>query len=376
MSAERAAEQLIKTPAEISMGFDVRSHQYERCLDRESCVYTFKNTERNNNKASQYETKSLLYMIGLRPDKKQISILAIDCFNDVTGLSSGGKLWDLQSKGEANLTPQKIGKYLYTLYSNYHSVFKFHEFIFFMPVLKDSYLQKDVGYFYGLENFKVAEQDKIILGLSKELNRVHGVVSRPKIDSFLERVVFVEDRELSHNYVKNILDFKGRDKKSDLFYDEIFKEIRDRQIVKKASCIEGMSISRPLDVLSLGRHIETKDIHILLVNRFVGIDLFSPMQGVPIEFYSEAKSRDLDMEDLRDLIQDCQAKISRAFFNKNSKKEFWKVLEIVLSSIEKNRSVTILDVFKNVELLVKRLAVLDRDSVLFLSALIKEGLNK
>lgn len=339
-------------------------------------MYTFKNTERNNNKASQYETKSLLYMIGLRPDKKQISILAIDCFNDVTGLSSGGKLWDLQSKGEANLTPQKIGKYLYTLYSNYHSVFKFHEFIFFMPVLKDSYLQKDVGYFYGLENFKVAERDKIILGPSKELNRVRGVVSRQKIDSFLERVVFVEDRELSHNYVKNILDFKGRDKKSDLFYDEIFKEIRDRQIVKKVSCIEGMSISHPLDVLNLDRHIETKDIHVLLVNRFVGIDLFSSTQGVPIEFYSEAKSRDLDMEDLRDLIQDCQAKISRAFFNKNSKKEFWKVLEVVLDSIEKNRSVTILDVFKNVELLVKRLAVLDRDSVLFLSALIKEGLNK
>ncbi|KPY95729.1 hypothetical protein [Pseudomonas syringae group genomosp. 3] len=209
-------------------------------------MYTFKNTERNNNKASQYETKSLLYMIGLRPDKKQISILAIDCFNDVTGLSAGGKLWDLQSKGEANLTPHKIGKYLYTLYCNCHSVFKFHTFIFFMPVLKDSYLLRDAGYFYGMENFKVAEQDKIILGLSKELIRVHGVAHRPEIESFLERVLFVEDRELSHNYVKNVMAFKGRDKKPDIFYDEIFKEIRDRQIVKKASCIEGMTIARPL----------------------------------------------------------------------------------------------------------------------------------
>ncbi|MGE8424962.1 MAG: hypothetical protein ACN6PI_19155, partial [Sphingobacterium siyangense] len=288
----------------------------------------------------------------------------------------GGKLWDLQSKGEANLTPQKIGKYLYTLYSNCHSVFKFHTFIFFMPVLKDSYLQSDAGYFYGLENFKVAEQDKIILGLSKELIRVHGVASRPKIDSFLERVVFVEDREPSHNYVKKVMAFKGRDKKSDLFYDEIFKEIRDRQIVKKASCIEGMTISHPLDVLRLGRHIEAKDIHVLLVNRLVGVDLFSPQQGVPIEFYSEAVSRDLDVEDLRDLIQDCQAKISRAFFNKNSKAEFWKVLEVILSAVEKSQSVNILDVFKDVELVVKRLVVLDRDSILFLSALIKDGLNK
>lgn len=354
---------------------DARSHQYERCIDRESYVYIFKNTERNNNKASQYETKSLLYMIGLRPDRKQISILAIDCFNDVTGLSSGGKLWDLQSKGEAGLTPQKIGKYLYTLYSNYISVFKFHEFIFFMPVLKASYLQGDVGYFYGINNFKNAEQDKIILGLSKELTRVHGVVSRVKIDSFLKCVIFVEDRELPHNYVKNVLDFKGKDKKTDFFYDEIFMEIRDRQIIKKASYIEGLSITRPLDVLNLGRHIEAKDIHVLLVNRLVGVDLFS-QQGIPIEFHYEVISRNLDMEDLRDLIQDCQAKISRAFFNKNSKKEFWKVLEIIMNSVEEDPKVSVADIVKYVELLFKKLTILDRDSVLFLSALIKEGLTK
>jgi hypothetical protein len=358
----------------VSTGGCIRSQQYGRYLDRESNVYIFKNTERNNFKASQYETKSLLYLIGLRPDKKQISILAIDCFNDVTGLSSGGKLWDLQSKGEAGLTPQKIGKYLYTLYSNYDSKFEFYEFIFFMPMLKDSYLKGDVGYFYRFDNFKDAERDKIVLGLSKELVRVHGVVDRSKIDSFLEGVVFVEDRELPHDYVKNVLDFKGKDKKSDSFYDEIFKEIRDRQVIKKASYIEGLSISRPLDVLNFNRHIETKDIHVLLVNRLVGIDLFS-QQGFPIEFYSEATVRHLDTEDLRDLIQDCQAKISRAFFNKNSKKEFWKVLEVILSSVEEDGKVSILDIFKNVDLLVKRLTILDRDSVLFLSALIKEGLR-
>jgi len=53
-------------------------------------MYVFKNTERNNSKASQYETKSLLYLIGLRADREKISILAIDCFNDITGLSDSG----------------------------------------------------------------------------------------------------------------------------------------------------------------------------------------------------------------------------------------------------------------------------------------------
>ncbi|WP_230853367.1 hypothetical protein, partial [Pseudomonas syringae group genomosp. 3] len=134
--------------------------------------------------------------------------------------------------------------------------------------------------------------------------------------------------------------------------------------------------SASLDVLSLGRHIEAKDIHVLLVNRFVGVDLFSSQQGVPMEFYSEAVSRALGVEDLRDLIQDCQAKISRAFFNKNSKTEFWSVLEVILSSVEKNQSVNISDILKDVELIVKRLVFLDRDSILLLSALIKEGLIK
>ncbi len=338
-------------------------------------MYIFRNTERNNYKASQYETKSLLYLIGLRSDRKQISILAIDCFNDVTGLSSGGKLWDLQSKGEAGLTPQKIGKYLYTLYRNFDSVFTFHEFIFFMPPLKSSYLKGDAGYFYNLNNFNDVEKEKVVLGLSKELSRVHGVCDVKKIDRFLACVIFVEDREPICHYVKNVLDFKGRDKKSDAFYEEIFKEIRDRQVVKKTSCIEGLSISAPLDVLTFGRHIDSKEIHVLLVNRFVGIDLFE-QTGVPLEFFSEASSRGLDVEDLRDLMEECQAKISKAFFNKNSKREFWKVLEIILKAVQKDQAISILDIFNKVEPHVSRLTVLDGDSILYLSALIKEGLRK
>ncbi|MNG38709.1 hypothetical protein D3C84_1265150 [compost metagenome] len=50
-------------------------------------------------------------------------------------------------------------------------------------------------------------------------------------------------------------------------------------------------------------------------------------------------------------------------------------MEVILSSVEEDGKVSILDIFKNVDLLVKRLTILDRDSVLFLSALIKEGLR-
>ena len=102
--------------------------------------YTFKNTEINNKKATDFETKSLLYLIGRRKDSKEIEYITFDCFNDVSGVNKNSdKIWDIQSKNEKSLNPKKIGKYFYTLFDNYLSSFDFKEFIFFSPVLKLDY---------------------------------------------------------------------------------------------------------------------------------------------------------------------------------------------------------------------------------------------
>ena len=62
-------------------------------------VYRFETTEQNNQKANDYETKALLYLLSFRKDSKQIEVFAIDCFNDVTGCNKlYDKLWDVQSK--------------------------------------------------------------------------------------------------------------------------------------------------------------------------------------------------------------------------------------------------------------------------------------
>ena len=45
--------------------------------------YIFKNTEINNEKASVFETKSLLYLIGKRNDSKEIEYVTFDCFNGI-----------------------------------------------------------------------------------------------------------------------------------------------------------------------------------------------------------------------------------------------------------------------------------------------------
>lgn len=48
-------------------------------------MYQFTTTERNNEKASEYETKAMLYLFGCRQDSRDMDVFIIDCFNDVSG---------------------------------------------------------------------------------------------------------------------------------------------------------------------------------------------------------------------------------------------------------------------------------------------------
>jgi len=85
-------------------------------------MYQFTTTERNNAKASEYETKSMLYLFGCRKDSKEMDVFIIDCFNDVSGADKAvQRLWDVQSKGVKSLNPKKIGKALITLFQNFIS---------------------------------------------------------------------------------------------------------------------------------------------------------------------------------------------------------------------------------------------------------------
>jgi len=116
-------------------------------------LYTFKNTEINNKKASDFETKSLLYLLGMRSDSEEIEIITVDCFNDVTGSNTDfSKLWDVQSKNHSSLPPSKIGESLATLYNNYISSINFNEYILFIPKLNREYLVDSSLNIYSYEN--------------------------------------------------------------------------------------------------------------------------------------------------------------------------------------------------------------------------------
>lgn len=297
--------------------------------------YTFKNTEINNKKASDFETKSLLYLISR---KKEIEYVTFDCFNDVSGVNKNhDKIWDVQSKNEKSLTPKKIGKYLFTLFDNYISTFSFHEFIFFSPILNENYKINSKLNIYNLDNIEETTLKRILNGLTEEVERVKGdsVDYSEKIELFLGKVFIVEDNSTENEYIKSVTKFKKVGIKSDDFYTSIFTDLRNIQSAKKNTYIENEIISEIRDVLTFNRHLTTKDIEILIISRIIGVEIFN-YSSIPITFFPIIKS--FDNEEIKDILQECNSNLSRAFFNKNSNRVFWNVCEKIIMFLNDNKS--------------------------------------
>ncbi len=337
-------------------------------------MYQFKNTEINNKKASEFETKSLLYLIGMRSDSDEIDVITVDCFNDVTGANQGfTKLWDVQSKNHKSLPPSKIGESLVTLYDNFISTIDFTSYILFIPKLKRDYLVNPALNVYGYENINTKQQGGIKKKLIDKINGGKQSGRPPLLTEFLSKVTFIEDNKKISTYVKRITKFRNKRIISDDLYESIFNEVRDVQTALKNSHIENRSISHPIEVLDFKRHITKKEISTLLISRLVGVELFS-FSAVPFPFLAEIK--ELDMESAKDLVQECNENLSRAFFDKNGCRNFWKVSEFIFVHIRSNLKDNLYEVY---DALCSSINIttnyLTRDTVLFMISLVMTGLD-
>lgn len=341
-------------------------------------MYTFRNTEINNQKASDFETKSLLYLIGMRKDKHEIELLTIDCFNDVTGLNKDcSKLWDVQSKNHKVLNPAKIGVSLFTLYDNFISKIDFSEYILFIPKLERSYLIDTTLNVYKYNNIKIETQIRIEKKLKFEINRVHPDATEPPtlFSDFLESITLVEDNKKISTYIKSIANFKSKKIVTEELYESIFNEIRDIQTGLKNSYIENITINKAEEVLTFNRHITKNDINTLLISRLLGVEIFSS-KGIPIPFLAVIKDIIDDQEAIKDLIEDCNANLSRAFFNKNDSRSFWKISEFIINEIRNNLNIDIFQVYNLLESSVKFSSYyLTKNTILYMIALIKTGVE-
>lgn len=97
-------------------------------------------------------------------------------------------------------------------------------------------------------------------------------------------------------------------------------------------------------------------------------------KGIPLYFVQKVQG--MDEEDIADLIQKCQSKISRTLFNKNNKKAFWILLEEIMIIIGENKTDRIRAILQKISGQIKsELFTMDESSLLYLIALVKEGLQ-
>lgn len=342
-------------------------------------MYTIRNTERNNQRASEFETKSLLYLIALDSDKDEIAFLFIDCFNDVTGANDGcSSMWDVQSKGVSSLRPKTLGGALVTLFQNHQSTLPLSESILFIPRLKEGYLVDESLGSFELDNFKVQHRKKLREGLADEYAKREGVTettpqAEAALDSFLASVKFVVASQGGGDYVRDVVEFKDKSIKSNALYSEVFREIRDRQTALKNICIEGETITSPVDMLGFNKHFRKNDITILVINRLIGMDVFST-QAPPVSYTPELDGMDLD--DRKDLIQQNHESLARTLFDKNNRSEFWRLLESIVRITTDSPNIAPREMLNQLPAdSIARLYTLDMHSVLFLISLVKDGLS-
>lgn len=342
-------------------------------------MYTFKTSERNNDKATEFETKSLLYLMTHAPNSDNVDLFIIDCFNDLTGASANFiHSWDVQSKGVASMTPGKIGAALYTLYANYLSDIDFSHYILFIPPVKAEYLTSTVTDVFRFSDFTDKTAPRVQNGLQKEIadrgdNSVITNTTGSSIASFLNTVNFVVDNYGKADYIKRIIQFKSLSKLDDAFLTKIFDEIRAKQSTKKISNINGKSVSSIGEALDFDKHLHRKELELLVVNRIIGNDLFAA-RGVPLFFLPEVKN--MDPEDIVDLLLDCKAKISHTLFNKNNKRSFWLFLEHIMQLVTKHPNSNVSDIYSQIPAPTKsQVFTLDKMSTLYLISVVMEGVK-
>lgn len=338
-------------------------------------MYKFLYTEQLNEKATEFETKSLLYLLSMREDSHEIKVFIIDCFNDVTGATKNcSKLWDVQSKGIKTLRPLTIGESLITLFENYISQINFDFYILFFPKLNDIYFKDNNLNVFKIDNFQDNYILKIIQGLNQEYEkRNNKTIDKNTILNFLKNVTFVVDKNSKSNYVKNIIDLKKYFGKSNKFFEDIFDEIRDMQSVLKNKSIHLQEIENAVEVLQYNKYLEKNKIEMLIINRIVGSDIFKNI-GAPLEFFQIIKNYDLDSQ--KDIIHKCNSEISLMIFNNSDKVIFWSFFEKIYFLLKEKYTYTLDEIFEKIkeEKIIKK-KILNNISAKYFIALIKEGVE-
>lgn len=343
-------------------------------------TYVVQSTERNNGKASDYETMGLLYLMCDHQDADEMYYFVIDFFNDVTSVHRmGHKAWDLQSKGENRLSATKLGRYLVTLYKNYLSELKFTSYVLFVAGISPTSLEnRDINVF-SINNIKKSHQITILDSLkAKALATAYinnSQVTEENLRDFLSKVTFVISNKEKHEYIKQIIQNQSSLMVDDEFLTKIFNEIRDVQSTKKNIPTEGLEIERLSDFGPTQKFITSNEILLMILSRLIHKDSIDK-QGAPICFVQYLNTLRKTSDEISDLISECVADIQRMLFDKNNAENYWKLFFDIYKVIKENPSFSVSDIFNTLG--EERFSVvkhLNFISARYFIALIKDGIK-
>lgn len=340
-------------------------------------VYTITSTERNNEKASDHETKAMLYLMNFHQNSDEIKFFVIDFFNDVTGVDAHArKAIDVQSKASTNLTGKTIGRFLVTLYKNFLSNLNFTDYILFVGGIKSNGLINPNLTIFKLDNFSNNYKTAIKEGLKAEsVSKIYisdEDIKESDLETFLNSVVFVICDRNKVDYVKEIIKVKNSTLVTDEYWAKIFDQIRDIQSSKKNICCENITINCIEDFYHHKKFLTSEQIKALVLSRLVGRESIN--DGIPQSFMDILAKCPTEI-DRKELIDDCKAAINRMLFNKNNAKAYWRLFENIYCRIQNAPYQSVDDIYKNLETAdLDAVPELDFNSTRFFIALIKDKL--
>ncbi len=343
-------------------------------------TYKVTATERNNEKSTEFETRSLFYLLNYHVDRNEIFFFVIDFFNDVSGVDRlGYKIWDIQSKGKF-ASGNQLGKYMVTLFKNYLSAFsdKFVNYILYIESINTKVLLDSSKHCFDISNFKKNDVVSIRQGLVNEaLSKTY--IKELKIsdydinlraESFLKIVNFVIDSKTKAELIKDATNIDSIIYPSDSYLESIFKEIRNTQSSKKNISTEGVIINNVSDFSKYNKYIKAGEIVLLITSRLINMDL-SRDKKIPHSFAAQISK--MDDKEKSDYIEDCQNGIYRMMFDKNNVANYWKFFENVWKTVKQNPLLEIEELYFNLDKNLLSSMQIDMNSIKYFTAMVKDG---
>ena len=348
-------------------------------------MYKISSSEERNEKASDFETYSLLYVINFYPDADDTDYLVIDFFNDVTGVSrNADSCVDVQSKGLENMQPAELGKSLVTLFKNYLSDFSssFKCYILFVNGVSLS-VKKCIGERteFSIGDLSEPIKKSVVSALAEEAKKKTYIetkkrVNESEINAFLTKVLFVINSYTKEQYIRLTAKLNESVVIDDAILRKIFKEIRDRQSSKKNNNVEGQLLSSVGDFVKFDKWIKKEAIENLVLCRICfKRDLDSMKKSsIPASFVDVYQSIDVDRRE--ETLDDCKNAIYRLLYNKNNGQAFWALFSQIVRLNNANPGMDAGQLYLLVDRsLLAKIHELDILSAKYFIALVKEGLG-